>query len=87
MLVIQPDGSTTFQVLNMKGSHALWDILVGQMVVCVYNSSWQLVGMSVMKFRRMTDSIVKSENYVRMRDDWKQVLQCTKGDIWDVLIV
>jgi hypothetical protein len=70
VLGVQPDGSTTFQVLNMKGSHALWDIPIGQRFVYEYNSMWQPIGMSAMKFRRMTGSIVKSGNFVRMRDDW-----------------
>jgi hypothetical protein len=59
----------TFQVLNMKGSHALWDIPNGQRVVCEYNNATQPVGMSAMKFRRMTGSIVKNRNYVRMWDN------------------
>jgi hypothetical protein len=71
----------------MKGSHALWDIPNGQRVVCEYNNASQPIGMSATKFRRMTGSIVRSENYVRMRDDWLEVSERTKEDIWDALMV
>jgi hypothetical protein len=69
MLGIQPDGSTTFQVLNIKGLHALWDIPIGQRVMCKYNNALQPVGMSTIKFRRMTGNIVRSGNYVRIQDN------------------
>jgi hypothetical protein len=49
--------------------------------VCEYNSVTQPVGMSAMKFRWMTGSIVKNRNYVRMWDDWSDVPKCTKEDI------
>jgi hypothetical protein len=71
----------------MKGSHPLWDIPIGQRFVCEYNSTWQAIGMSAMKFRRMTGSIVKSGNFVRMRDDWSQVTQHMKEDMWDALMI
>jgi hypothetical protein len=78
---IKPDGSTTFQVLTMKGSHTLWDIPNRQRVMYEYNNASQLVGMSAMKFRRMTGSIVRSGNYVRLQNDWLVVLEHTKEDI------
>jgi hypothetical protein len=49
--------------------------------MCEYNSSWQPIGMSAMKFKMMIGTIVKSRNYVRLRDEWKQVPQRTKEDI------
>jgi hypothetical protein len=63
---IEQDRSTTFHMVNLKGSHALRDIPFGQRVVAKYNKSWQLVGMYALKLRRMTCSIIKSENLVKL---------------------
>jgi hypothetical protein len=87
VLDINQDGSTYFKVLTIKGSHKTWDIPNGQRVVCEYNNASQPVGFSALKFRRMTGKIIRSGNYVRIRDDWAKVPQCTKEDIWDALMV
>ena len=73
--------------MNLKGSHALWDIPFGQRVVAEYNNSWQPVGMYALKLRRMTGSTIKSGNFVKLRDDWTQVPLRKKEDIWDALMV
>ena len=87
MLDIDRDGSTYFKVLTIKGSHKTWDIPNGQRVVCEYNNAAQPVGFSALKFRRMTGKIIRSGNYVRIRDNWAKVPQRIKEDIWDALMV
>jgi hypothetical protein len=77
----------TFHVVNLKGSHALWDIPFGQRVVAEYNKSWQPVGMYALKLRRMTGNIVKSGNFIKLRDNWREVPLCTKEDVCDALMV
>jgi hypothetical protein len=77
----------TFHIVNLKGSHALWDIPFGQRVVAEYNKSWQPVGMYALKLRRMTGNIVKSGNFVKLRDNWREVPLRTKEDVWDALMV
>jgi hypothetical protein len=41
----------------------------------------QPVRISSMKFRRMTDNIIRSKNYIRIRDEWMEVSECTKENI------
>ena len=77
----------TFHIVNLKGSHTFWDISFGQRVVAEYNNSWQLVGMYALKLWRMTGSIVKSENFVKLWDDWRYVSLRKKEDIWNALMV
>ena len=60
MLGIQPNGSTTFHVVNLKGLHTLWAFFPRQRVIAKYNSLWQPVGMYSQKLRRMTGDIIKS---------------------------
>jgi hypothetical protein len=71
----------TFHVVNLKGSHALWDIPFGQRVVAEYNKFWQPVGMYALKLQRMTGNIVKSGNFVKLRDNWREVPLRTKEDV------
>jgi hypothetical protein len=47
----------------------------------------QPVRQSVLKFRRMIGLIIRRGNFVRINDEWKDVLECTKEDIWDALMV
>jgi hypothetical protein len=77
----------TFHIMNLKGSHVLWDIPFGQRVVAEYNQSWQPVGMYALKLRRMTGNIVKSENFIKLQDNWREVPLRTKEDVWDALMV
>jgi hypothetical protein len=77
----------TFHVVNLKGSHVLWDIPFGQRVVAEYNKSCQPVGMYALKLRRMTGNIVKSGNFIKLRDNWREVPLRTKEDVWDALMV
>jgi hypothetical protein len=77
----------TFHVVNLKGSHVLWDIPFDQRVVAEYNKSWQPVGMYALKLRRMTGNIVKSGSFIKLRDNWREVPLCTKEDVWDALMV
>jgi hypothetical protein len=71
----------TFHIVNLKGLHALWDIPFGQRVVAEYNKSWQPVGMYVLKLLRMTGNTVKSKNFVKLRDDWREVPLRKKEDV------
>ncbi|XP_059441611.1 uncharacterized protein LOC132173941 isoform X2 [Corylus avellana] len=50
-------------------------------------SANQVMRFSAMRFRQITSKIVRSGNYVRIRDDWTKVPECTKEDIWDALMV
>jgi hypothetical protein len=77
----------TFHVVNLKGSHVLWDIPFGQRAVAKYNKSWQPVGMYALKLRRMTGNIVKSGNFIKLQDNWREVPLRTKEDVWDALMV
>jgi hypothetical protein len=47
----------------------------------------QPVRQSALKFSWMTSLIIRSGNYVRINDEWKDVSECTKEDIWDALMV
>jgi hypothetical protein len=87
VLGINHDGTTCYHVLNVKASYKLWDIPDGQRIVCEYNPTSQPVGQSTSKVRWMTSLIIRSGNYIRISDEWKDVLECTKEDIWDALMV
>jgi hypothetical protein len=52
-----------------------------------YNPGWQPVGFSANKFRRQTGKLIRSVNYVHLRDDWVHVPARTKEDIWEALMV
>jgi hypothetical protein len=44
------------------------------------------VGQGASKFKQMIGNI-KSGNYVRISDEWKDVSEHTNEDIWDALMV
>jgi len=52
-----------------------------------YNPSWQPVGFSDNKFRQQTGKLIRSGNYVHLRDDWAHVLAHKKEDILEALMV
>jgi hypothetical protein len=60
---------------------------VGKRVVMDYNPGWQPVGFSANKFRRQTGKLIRSGNYVHLRDNWTHVQARTKEDIWEALMV
>jgi hypothetical protein len=45
------------------------------------------VGMYGMKLRRITSDIIKSGNFIKLQDDWKEVLLRKKENMWDALMV
>jgi hypothetical protein len=67
--------------------HKAWEIPAGKRVVMDYNPGWQPVGFSANKFRRQTGKLIRSGNYVHLRDDWAHVPARTKEDIWEALMV
>jgi hypothetical protein len=81
------NGTPRYHVLNMKATHKLWEIPYGQRIMCKYNPRWQPVGDGASKFRRMTGLFIKTDNYVRISDKWKDVPKRTKEDIWDGLMI
>jgi hypothetical protein len=48
---------------------------------------WQPMGDAANKFRWMTRLFIRSANYVRISDAWKNVSDRAKEDIWDALMV
>jgi hypothetical protein len=60
---------------------------MGKRVVLDYNPGWQPVGFSANKFTRQIGKLIRSGNYVHLRDDWAHVPARTKEDIWEVLMV
>jgi hypothetical protein len=87
MLGTNPDGSTCFEVMTITDPHKAWEIPTGKRVVMDYNPGWQPVGFSANKFRRQTGKLIRSGNYVHLRDDWAHVPARTKEDIWEALMV
>jgi hypothetical protein len=73
--------------MTITDPHKAWEIPAGKRVVMDYNPSWQPVGFSANKFRRQTGKLIRSGNYVHLRDDWEYVPACTKKDIWEALMV
>jgi hypothetical protein len=74
-------------VLKVKDSHKLWNIPEKKKIVMEYTGSWQPVGKSRSKFRRLTSKTVKSDVFIRILDSWKKVPQCMKEDLWSSLMV
>ena len=87
MLGIDANGTPHYHVLNMKATHKLWDIPDGQRIVLEYNPAWQPMGESANKFRGMTGKFIRSGNYIRLSDEWKNVSNQAKEYIWDTLMV
>jgi hypothetical protein len=52
-----------------------------------YNPGCQPVGFRANKFTRQTRKLIRSRNYVHLRDDWAHVPARTKEDIWEALMV
>ena len=73
MLGIDANGTPHYHVLNVKATHRLWNIPGGQRIVCEYNPAWQPVGEATNKFRWMIEKFIRSGNYVRISDEWKNV--------------
>ena len=48
---------------------------------------WQPVGEFANKFRQMIEKFIRSGNYVRLSDEWKNVSNQGKEYIWDTLMV
>lgn len=67
--------------------HKAWEIPAGKRVVMDYNLGWQPVGFSANKFRWQTGKLIRSGNYVHLRDDWAHVPARTKEDIWEAMMV
>jgi hypothetical protein len=68
-------------------THKACEIPAGKRVVMDYNPGWQPVGFSANKFRRQTGKLIRSGNYVHLRDDWAHVPALTKEDIWEAVMV
>jgi hypothetical protein len=73
--------------MTITDTHKAWEIPTGKRVVMDYNPGWQPVGFSANKFRRQTGKLIRSGNYVHLRDDWAHVPPRTKEDIWETLMV
>jgi len=67
--------------------HKAWEIPAGKRVVMDYNPGCQPVGFSANKFRRQTGKLIRSRNYVHLRDDWAHLSARTKEDTWEALMV
>jgi hypothetical protein len=73
--------------MTITDPHKAWEIPVGKRVVLNYNPGWQPIGFSANKFTRQIGKLIRSENYVHLRDDWAHVPARTKEDIWEALMV
>jgi hypothetical protein len=73
--------------MTITDPHKAWEIPEGKRVMMDYNQGWQPVGFSANKFRRQTGKLIRSGNYVHLRDDWAHVPARTKEDIWEALMV
>jgi hypothetical protein len=62
-------------------------LTVGKKIVLEYNAAIQPVGRSANRFRWHTGKIVRSGNYLHMRDEWLKVDKRIKLDIWVALMV
>ncbi|XP_059453484.1 uncharacterized protein LOC132184020 [Corylus avellana] len=80
------EGNTVIEVFTILDSHRRPGVPPGKRIILEYNASCQPVGFSAVRFRRMTGDIVRSENFVRIPDDWTKVPDRTKEDIWDALM-
>jgi len=73
--------------MTITDPHKAWEIPPGKRVVMDYNPGWQPVGFSANKFRRQTGKLIRSGNYVHLRDNCVHVPARTKEDIWEALMV
>jgi hypothetical protein len=73
--------------MTITEPHKAWEIPAGKRVVMDYNQGWQPVGFRANKFRRQIGKLIRSGNYVHLRDDWAHVPARTKEDIWEALMV
>jgi len=74
-----------FQVISDPRNN--WMLPVRKKIVLEYNVAIQPVGCSTNRFRRHIGKIVRSENYVHMRDQWLKVDKRIKLDMWAALMV
>jgi hypothetical protein len=87
MLGTNLDGTTQFEVVTVHNRDNLLGIPAGKKIVMEYNLASQPVGLSANKFRRETSKLIRSGNYVKMRDKWARVLKLMKDNIWEALMV
>ncbi|XP_059436829.1 uncharacterized protein LOC132169901 [Corylus avellana] len=80
------DSDNNFEVLIVSDSHKLWDIPEGKRVVMEYNGAWQPVGQSGKKFRRMTGKACKAGTFIRLSDNWDDVPEQCKEDLFQSLM-
>jgi hypothetical protein len=73
--------------MTITDPHKAWEIPPGKRVVMDYNPGWQPVGFSANKFIRQIGKLIRSRNYVHLRDDCAHVPARTKEDIWEALMV
>ncbi|XP_059442057.1 uncharacterized protein LOC132174413 [Corylus avellana] len=65
-------GNTIIEVCTILDSHRRPGVPPGKRIILEYNASFQPVGFSAVRFRRMTGDIIRSGNFVRIPDDWSK---------------
>jgi len=86
MLGTNPNGNTQFEVVTVTDRDNVLGTPAGKMIVMEYNLASHLVGQSADRFRRETSKLIRSGNYVNMRDNWACVPQ-QKENILEALMV
>jgi hypothetical protein len=81
------DANDKIEVLDVSDSRKLYNIPDGKRVIVEFTGMAQLVGRSRGKWRHMTGKMVRSSSFVRISDDWRQVLVERKELFYDALMV
>jgi hypothetical protein len=82
------DTDDNFHIRDVGSPNAFWTIPAEEKVVVDFNATWQPVGTSGMKFRRLGARYVRTGKFVGLSaPNWRKVDPQLKEDLWAALMV